>query len=131
MRSETRHEGRPRGFTLFEVLVSLAILTISMVAVFQSFGASLNVNLATRDLWRAMRYAENELTGFERGPTPDVSVAQGEFGPDHEMAGFRWEREVLLDEPLPGIQVKKIVLTLRWQAGPNEKWYKAETYVSL
>lgn len=70
---------RQAGFTVIEVMVSLSILTLTLIAIYQSFGVSLFVISSTENLWKAMSYSQNELYRWERSFDSKVSVAQGEF----------------------------------------------------
>ena len=93
------------------------------------FSSTVFVNASTRGLWKAITYANNELLSWERRGRADVSVSQGEFPPGDEMAGYAWQREVSDREPLPGIRVRRVQLTLTWTVGGGTQSYRAETYV--
>lgn len=121
--------GKAPAFTLMEVLVALAVLAVALLAVHQGFSSTLFVNASTRGLWKAITYANNELLSWERRGRADVSVSQGEFPPGDEMAGYAWKREVTDREPLPGIKVRRVQLTLTWNVGAGTQSYRAETYV--
>ena len=121
--------GKATAFTLMEVLVALAVLSVALLAVHQGFSSTLFVNASTRGLWKAITYANNELLSWERRGRADVSVSQGEFPPGDEMAGYAWQREVSDREPLPGIRVRRVQLTLTWTVGGGTQSYRAETYV--
>jgi len=78
-----------KGFTLLEVLVSLSILVLTLMALYQSFSISIFVLSSTTNLWKAMTHAQNELLKSERATTsPPVSLSQGEFEIDHPMNGW-------------------------------------------
>ena len=126
----TACRGTPRrGFTLLEVLVALAILSIMLVTLYEGFSSTVNINAATRDLWRAIVYVNNELARIERGPSPAVSVQQGEFAPDDPMAGFAWQRQVADEQPFPGVRVRSVTLMLTWETGGAPQSYQSQIYV--
>jgi len=52
----------PRGFTLIEVLVALAIVSVALVAGLQASGALTRAAARQSDQWLAQLCAENELT---------------------------------------------------------------------
>ncbi len=52
---------RKKGFTVLEVLVSLSILVLTLMALYQSFSTSIFVLSSTTNLWKAMSHAQNEL----------------------------------------------------------------------
>jgi len=76
---------RERGFTLLEVLVALAILSLAVVAVIQSFAQSLRLLKLSGDHQRAMLLADQKVREVL------VPEEQREHG---EEAGFRWERVI-------------------------------------
>lgn len=117
------------GFTLLEVLVALVVLSVTLMSIYQSFGAAIHINQATKGLWQAMVFAGNELAKIERGPIPQVSIQQGEYPPDHPMAGYRWKREVGDKEPFPGVKVRKVTFELTWRLGRAKQSYEAQAYV--
>jgi general secretion pathway protein I len=53
---------RPRGFTLIEVLVALAVVAITLAAGLQATGALTRAATRQSDQWLAQLCAENELT---------------------------------------------------------------------
>ena len=119
------------GFTVLEVLVSLSILVLTLMVLYQSFSSSIFVLSSTTNLWNAMSHAQNELLKSERATvsTP-VSVNQGEFDIDDPMSGFRWKKQVRDTTPLPGIMVRQINYELLWSEGKQEYTYDADIYVN-
>lgn len=125
-----RRRGRP-GFTLMEVLVALTVLSLTLMSIYEGFANIVFIQQATQGLWKAMVFTGSELARVERGPTPQVSVRQGEYPESHPMAGFRWLKEVADEEPFPGVRVRKVVFELSWSAGASRKTYSSQTYVPI
>jgi general secretion pathway protein I len=80
-------DNRCRGFTLVEVLVALAIVSIGMLAVFKVIGdTAYNVSYL-RDRSFAAWIADNRITEIRlSGEMPSVDEIKG----DLEFAGRRW-----------------------------------------
>ena len=118
------------GFTILEVLISLSILLISLMALFQSFSTSIFVLSSTKNLWKAISFAQNELLKSERATvSPSVSINQGEFESESEMSGFRWKKFVRDTKPFPGIEIRQINYQLLWYEGKHVYTYDADIYV--
>ena len=118
------------GFTMLEVTISLSILVLTLMALYQSFSTSIFVHTSTENLWKAMSHAQNELLKSERATSaPPVSISQGEFKPEHWMSGFSWKRDIIDKNPLPGIRVRQINYQLLWNEGKNIYTYDADIYV--
>ncbi|MFL2773784.1 MAG: type II secretion system protein J [bacterium] len=49
------------AFSVLEVLIALSILSITLMAVYQSFASSLFVLQSTKTLWKAMAETQKEL----------------------------------------------------------------------
>ena len=130
MRRSQLPQARARGFTLLEVMIALAVLSLCLLAIYQGYSTILGISTHTRRLWKAMEYSHNELARWERmNPVPDVSVSQGTFPPGDPMAGFSWKREITDLEPLPSIKVRRIQLTLYWSVGASAQSYTSSLYV--
>ncbi len=117
------------GFTLLEVLVSLTILSVVLIALHQAYSSNIYVTSFNRSLWRAIVHSHNEIQRFERLPPPPVSIREGDFDQDDPMFGFHWEREVVDEMPIPGIRLRKVKLKISWVDGASTRSYRTETYV--
>lgn len=109
--------------------MAMAVLSIALVTLYQSFASTVQINTTTRGLWQAMQYVHSELARIERGPTPSVAIEQGEFPPDDPMAGYAWRREVMDEQPFPGVQVRKVLLEVTWDAAGVPQSYRSQIYV--
>ncbi len=82
-------DARRRGFTLIEILVALAILTLALTGLFQAFSGGLRSARVTSDYTTATALAESKLAdlGAEASLTP--GRREGRF-----EDGFRWTADV-------------------------------------
>lgn len=75
---------KPRGFTLIEVLVALAVVAITLAAGLQATGALTRAATRQTDQWLAQLCAENELTRLRLARqlpgTGDTTVACEQAG---------------------------------------------------
>lgn len=91
----------PRGFTLLEVMIAMAILGTVFVVLLQNHMASLRLAEHGRRVSVAINLAKDLMTRLETEEWPDngwpeVGAEQGDFSSMYGDAyvDYRWEREV-------------------------------------
>jgi general secretion pathway protein I len=114
---------RPRGFTLLEVMIALAILSIVAVAFLRAQGSSVRlvdeasqISLAT--LLAKEKMAELESIGFSE-PKKDSGTGGKEF------PMLRWEQVVSLTEVL---NLRKAQVRVLWMEGQQERSLELTAY---
>lgn len=123
---------RQRGFTLLEVLIAIAILAISLSAIFGSQAQSLSLATEAQFNIYAATLAKAKLAEYESGITP-LENGDGDFGDD--FPGYTWKVEVQeadLQDILPsladlGDPLQRLDITVSWD---NERFtYGIRCYV--
>lgn len=104
------------GFTLLEVLVALAILSISLVVLLGLRNQDVNLVHATRHLTVAtalakMKMVEAGLEGF-----PELGEADGEFGEGY--SDFHWHRVI---SSTPFDYVREVRVSVTWGQNDRER----------
>lgn len=103
-----------QGFTLIEVLVALAVLTIALAAVMRAISQSIDTSASLRDRTISMWVAQNRLVTHQiQRDFPALDTTEGES----EMAGkvWRWREEV---KPAPGEpDMRQIHIEVRAESG--------------
>lgn len=100
---------RARGFTLIEVLVALAVVTIGMAAVLEALTSSANVTLFLRRKTFAEWVALNQLERVRlSGLFPHAGTRTGKVS--FAKRSWRWRQKVS-HTPVPGVQ--RIVIKVR------------------
>ena len=92
------HRRPVRGFTLLEVMVALAIMSIVLVSVYRMHSQSLSMNTAARFYTVAPMLAQSKLAELEAFSSSGFPDDSGDFGDSFE--GFTWkssEAEVASD----------------------------------
>ncbi len=85
-----------KGFTLIEVMVSLAIVAIALMALLGLQHQTLQSVVRASDMTNAALLAQEVMTQTETGQFPAVGVTTGNFESLHprRYPNFRWERRV-------------------------------------
>lgn len=116
---------RSLGFTLLEVMIAMAILSIVAVAFLRSQAGSVRlidearyISLAT--LLAKEKMAELESKGFSE---PGKSAGEGEEG----FQGFKWEKKVSATEVW---NVQKVEIKIWWKEGNGGRSLELVTYLT-
>ena len=104
------------GFTLVEVLVALAVLTIALAAVMRAMSQSIDTSGNLRDRTIAMWVAQNRLATHQiQHDWPALDTTEGST----DMVGleWRWREQVM---PAPGEpDLRQIHIEVRAASGPQ------------
>jgi general secretion pathway protein I len=103
--SDPRLDG---GFTLLEVMIAMAILAISLVAVYQSQSQSISMATNARFLTTASLLAQNRMAEVDAADLQKTASGNGNFGED--FPDYFWQVEI---GDVEGIALlKRIVVTV-------------------
>ncbi len=101
------------GFTLLEIMVALAVISISLVILLGLRNRDLVLSATARDMTEATILARKKITEINLGSFPDLGEKKGDFG--EEAPKYRWRQEVV---QTPFESVRELVLEVSW--GVNE-----------
>jgi general secretion pathway protein I len=107
---------RSGGFTLLEVLVAMAILSLGMIAVFSGMNQSLNVTTRLRDKTLATWIATDRITELQiSGEYPDAGNRRDQI----EMAHSEWVYDLKISN-IPQIEMRRIDITVSFADTPDD-----------
>jgi prepilin-type N-terminal cleavage/methylation domain-containing protein len=115
-----------KAFTLVEVLISVLILSIALLAIFRGNVMNLRSAREARELLTATMAAESILNEMFKRGYPESGVFEGVFE-DEYYKGLKWVKKI---EPLdiPGVtDLKTVSVTVEYGKG---KLYTLETVLS-
>jgi len=123
-----RRKGCPQaGFTLLEVMVALAVVAISLLAIYRMHSQTLFMDARGRFDTVATMLAREKLTDLDTMDLADFSGDSGDFGDDHP--GYRWQlqsEQVASDETRDdGPYIVRFTLTINDQ---TETQFTMDTY---
>lgn len=125
--SSDKTRGSVGGFTLIEVLVALAILTITLTGIYRLHAQTMLMSTRARFDNLAPALAQGKLAEVERQGIQNSTDGSGEFGPD--FSGYSWTVRI---EDLPSDLLKeqnyhlaRIEVTITQN---EEASYKLRTY---
>ena len=116
MRARSFRQTRTSGFTLLEVLVAMAILSLGLIAVFSGMSQSIDVTTRLKDKTIATWVATNRITEIQvTGDVPDSGSQRDEV----EMAGVEWTYELRV-APIPDLEMRRIDIDVSLAATPDD-----------
>lgn len=95
-----------RGFTLIEVMVALAVVSIALAALSRAMGVTVSTHSAIDERVVATWVAQNELAKLQLQPD-----SRGEAKQQVRLLGREWTTELIQEDTLIA-DVKKITLTV-------------------
>ena len=81
-----------KGFTLLEVLVAMAVLTIALTSIYKLHGQTMVMSGKARFLTLAPQLAQVKLAEIEGQPFQDIGDGSGDFGEDHP--NYQWKLSI-------------------------------------
>ena len=115
------------GFTLIEILVTLAILTLTMPALVRSFGQAQREQALAENKTTALYLLKYQMALIESEGFPEIGSDSGEFG---EGSRYTWASEIADVESEEVEGLRSISLTVIWQEQGKEKSISVATLVS-
>ena len=76
------------GFTLLEIMVSISIIAIVLVAVYRMHTQTISMNTSVKFYTTAPLLAHGKIAELEITPLNELTDDSGNFG--EEFAGYRW-----------------------------------------
>ena len=105
----------PRGFTLLEILVALAILSGTLMMAFSVISGGISIQARSEDWLHATLLGEAELRKSLE-TFPETGDSEGTFAPPDDR--FKWKKTV--SQALHK-DAREVHLTLSWHTGGDEE----------
>jgi len=116
-----------QGFTLVEILVTLAILSAVLPALLHVFVSATRNQALSDDNTTALYLLKFRMAEIEMSSYPDVGEETGEFG---DNSRYQW-RSVVEDMESEQIQgVRRVQVTVSWQHRGKERSMAMNTFIS-
>lgn len=115
------------GFTLIEIVVALAILSLALPTLLRAFTEAAKGQALAEHRTTALYLLRFRLAAIEAEGYPDIGEEEGEFGEDSR---FRWYSEVqdVESEEIEGLRL--VTVTVTWQERGEERVISTSTYLA-
>ena len=120
------------GFTLIEVVVALAILSVGLTVVIELFAGGLRLARVSEEYTKAVNYGRNKMEEITVKPKIEEGSEEGKFDETfHWQVGVK-KVDVLPIEKKPDLKVPvdlfQIQVKVIWKSGSKERSTSVETY---
>jgi general secretion pathway protein I len=110
--SLSRKRSRPNGFTLLEIMIALAIVSIAMVSLLALANRSIEVHDRLQRITVATLLAQQKMAETEVNASNGTLQSTENLGVFNDpYAAYRWE-VVYADTPLPSVRM--VTVTVLW-----------------
>jgi general secretion pathway protein I len=113
------------GFTLLEVMVALAVLSVVLVVVFSQQAASIARGNEARIITKATLLAQERMAGLIS--EEDLTEGDEEGEVEDSIPPFQWKQQVE-ESSVEGM--KKVTVLVQWKEGEKERDVRFVTYVA-
>jgi general secretion pathway protein I len=126
---------RTRGFTLIEVVVAMAILSVGIAVIIELFSGSLRLVKTSGEYTQAVNYARVKIEEMTVKPTVNEGIEEGEFD-----GAYRWQVDVKRVDILPArieidykppVELFLVKVHVLWKSGAKERSTVLETYKTI
>jgi len=123
------------GFTLIEVVVAMAILSIGITVIIELFSGSLRLVRTSGEYTKAVNYARVKMEEITIKPTMNEGIEEGEFD-----GAYRWQVNVKRVDILPArietdfkppVELFQVKVNVLWKSGTKERSTVLETYRTI
>jgi general secretion pathway protein I len=116
---------KEKGFTLLEVMVALAVLSLALVILFSQQATSISRGNEARILTKASLLAQERMARLLAEGRWRTGTEEGEI--KESIPPFKW-REVVEEGGMEGM--KRITVVILWKEGERERDVRFVTYVA-
>ncbi len=114
-----------KGFTLLEVMVALAVLSLALVVLFSQQATSLSRGNEARITTKAALLAQERMAGLLAEKRLSIGDEEGEV--KESTPPFKWRQQVE-EGSMEGM--KKLTIVVLWKEGEKEREVRFVTYVA-
>lgn len=115
----------PRGFTILEVLIALAIIAIVLITCVRAQNQNIRLHQLSRDITIATILARQKMGEIELAGFPELGENEGDF--EDTFPRFTWKTTVSMT---PFEEARRIDLSVLWKEGTWERRVDVIAYIT-
>lgn len=114
-----------KGFTLLEIVVSLGLIAIALLAVFRLQAQNLDLQSEANFITIGNQLVRDRLARLQAGETLDEGTGSGDCGEDYP--GFQYREEINEVPDMEGLYRVRVGIYI--ESGENVRDMSLETYI--
>lgn len=114
-----------KGFTLLEVMVALAVLSVALVVLFSQQATSISRGNEARIVTKATLLAQERMAGLIAEGRLRMGTEEGEV--EDSIPPFKW-RQIVEEGGIEGM--RRLTIVVLWKEGERERDVRFVTYVA-
>jgi general secretion pathway protein I len=124
-----------RGFTLIEVVVALAILSIGLVVIIELFSGGLRLGRTSMEYTKAINYARFRMEEISVKTNIAEGTEEGRFTDNYRWK--TWVKRVQLlpldknSDIRPPVELYQVKINILWNSGSKERSVGIESYKAV
>lgn len=128
-------DGKVKGFTLIEVVVSLAILGIALTVIIELFAGGLRLARTSKEYTRAVSYAHARMEEINSQTDIEEGTSEGDFDDVyHWRVAMKKVNLLPVEKPWdvkPPVELFEVRVEVMWKSGPKERSARIESYRTI
>lgn len=121
--------GKNSGFTLVEIMVSVAILSLGLIVILQGFAGSLNILRVCRNNLEASLFAEEKMTELEINIKQSKNAFIKDLSGATQVGNLELQWQIVMAPDLEYKDLNKILATISWKEGKRKGVNSLNTFL--
>lgn len=118
------------GFSLLEVMVAVAILSMVLVTLLGVKNRSMQDVMVADHITTATLLAKREMTEMLRNPAerPKETESEGNFEEEEEFRDYTWKKTITTLMPMIDVKITEIRVAVLWKEGDRQESVELVSY---
>ena len=123
--------GKNSGFTLVEIMVSVAILSLGLIVILQGFAGSLNILRVCRNNLEASLFAEEKMAELEINIKQSKNAFINDLSGATQVGNLGLQWQIVASPDLEYKDLNKILATISWKEGKRKGINSLNTFLII
>jgi len=123
--------GKNRGFTLIEIMISIAILSVGLILILQGFTRCLNILRISQNNLETSLLAEEKMAEFEIAAKQDKGAFFKDTSGESQSGNIEFKWQIRLSPDNEYEDLNEVLTTVYWKEGRRSGASVFSTYLII